>query len=324
MVLGRLLPIVPFLLLALPATARAQRATTRDALARMEETLQMRFEDGVFSTNDLTPAIVVSVAPAFEETRAWYPNAALSSLVKVFGAAGLRSCEACMAPRLFVEDGRLEQNMSPLTTPEIIRLDENSRGTAAPARTAIWLDETPTGVSLRIIDLSNSRIVLAENFDPTQFELARSRRNFSLTRELDRRSRGDAITHTFFDIAIYPGQHFSMDFAEQWGDTNHNLSGVTLSLFDPVIGVGAAYYRVVPQALNIAIGGKVLLSLPTAIVSGISGETTQVLDPLLTGVFIVRVPIASSNYGLVFSASTNGRIGVGVSLMNLSLLPVIP
>lgn len=308
----------------LPTVAFAQRETTRDALARLEETLAMRLEDGGFAQKDVLPAIVVSVNPAFDESRAWYPSAALAALVRVFGSAGLRSCEACMAPRLYVEEGRLEQNTTNLAPSEIVRLDENNRGTAPPARTAIWLDETIEGVSLRVIDLHNSRIVLAENFDPALTAMTRTKRNFSLTRELERRARGEALTHTFMDVTLYPGQHFSLDWTEQWGDTNANLSGVTLSLFDPVIGVGGAYYRVVPRALNIMVGGKVLLSAPTALISSVTGEVNNVIDPLLTGVFVVRLPIATSNYGITFTASTNGRIGLGFSLMNTSTLPIIP
>lgn len=308
----------------LPMTAFAQRETTREALSRFEETLAMRLEDGAFVVKDLTPAIVVSVTPAFEESRAWYPTEALATLVRVFGAASLRSCEACMAPRLYVEEGKLEQFTSSLGTAEITRLDEMSRGSASPARTAIWLDETAEGVSLRIIDLKNSRIVLAENFDPRLTESARTRRTFSLARELDRRARGDSLTHTFIDVALYPGQHVSLDWAEQWGDTNANLSGVSVSLFDPVLGVGVSYYRVVPKALNIMVGAKVLLSVPTAVVTGLAGEPQQIIDPLLTAVFMVRVPIGSSNYGVTLSASTNGQLGVGFSLMNLSWMPFLP
>lgn len=319
-----LLRRLALLALLLPAAAFAQRATTQDALSRMQETLALRMGDGVLSPKDLTPALVVSVAPAYEETRAWYPAAALNALVRVFGAAGLRSCEACMSPRLYVEQGRMEQDLTSLTVPEIVRLDEQTRGTAAPARSAIWLDETPQGVALRIVDLRNSRIVFAQNFDPRLYELTRTHREFTLTEELERRARGDSLTHTFVDAAVYPGQHFSLDFVEQWGDSNHNLSGLTLSLWDPVMGVGAAYYRVVPQALNITVGGQVILSVPTALVSGVNGQVTNVIDPLLTGVFVARLPIADSNYGLLFTASTQGRIGFGISLMNVSLLPVLP
>lgn len=308
----------------LPAVALAQRDTSREALARVEETLALRLEQGEISLKDVAPAIVVSASPAFEESKAWYPTAALQTLVRVFGSAALRSCEACMAPRLYVEEGRLEQFTTALGSAEIIRLDENGRGKAPPARAAIWLDETPEGVSLRIIDLHNSRIVFVQNFDPGLTEMVRTQRNFTLTQELERRARGDSLTHTFLDVTVYPGQHVSLDWVEQWGDTNANLAGLSLSAYDPLIGVGGAYYRVIPSAFNLMVGGKILMSVPNAVVSGISGGPVDFLDPLLTAVFVARMPIASSNYGVTLTASTNGRIGIGISLMNITALPFLP
>lgn len=310
--------------LALPASALAERMTTREALDRLEETLTIRVQDNAFDTDAMVPAIIVSVRPAFEETTTWYPTAATASLLRVFGSAAMRLCEACMAPRTFVEEGRLEQSSSEVSVPEIIRLDEGLRGSAAPARTAIWLDETAQGVSLRIIDLRNGRILVAENVDPSLSEMARTKEMLSLSRELDRRARGDSITQAFFDAILYPKQHVSMDWTDQWGDTNANLSGVSLSFFDPVVGVGGVYYRIVPEAANIAVGGKILLSVPTALVRGVSGEDIDVIDNLLTAVFVMRIPFGRSNYSLSFSLSTNGRLGVGFSLLNMSLLPVLP
>jgi hypothetical protein len=304
--------------------ALAQRDASREALSRLDETLTLRLEDGGLGVKDLLPAMVVSVNPAFEETRTWYPTEALATLVRVFGAGGLRACEACMAPRTYVQEGLVQQVSTNLETAEITRLDEANRGSSAPARTAIWLDETIDGVSLRIIDLQNSRILLAENFDAAMTGQARTRRNLALIRELDRRARGDSITHVFFDVTVYPGQHVSTDWVDQWGDTNANLSGFSLSLYDPVLGVGGSYYRIIPSAFNISVGAKVLMSLPTGIIRGITGDDIDLLDPLLTGVFMVRVPIARSNYGLTFSASTNGELGIGFSLMNFSLLPFLP
>lgn len=308
-----------------PGVALAQRETTRDALVRMEETLELRVQDGTgLSLKDLHPVIVVSVKPAFEETKQWYPTQALTTLVKIFGASGLRSCEACMAPRVFAQDGLLEQNTGDLTTQEIVRLDDVARGKAAPARAAVWLDENADGVSLKVVDLKNGRIVLAENFDATMAEVKRTKKNYSYARELDRRARRDALSHIFVDFTVFPGQHVSIDWTEQWGDTNCNLSGFTFSFFDPVGGVGANYYRVIPQALNLMVGAQLLLSFPTALVRAISPMAGNVIDPLFTGVLVVRLPIASSNFGVVMTLSTNGRFGVGISLLNVTFLPFLP
>lgn len=308
-----------------PTAAFAQNDTSRDALDRLEESLLLRIEREGLSKDNLLPAIVVSVTPAFEETRSWYPTAALGTLIRVFGAANLRACEACMAPRTYVQDnGSVTQSTTSVSADEIAKLDEQYRGNATAARTAIWLDENANGVSLRMIDLANSRILMAENFDPTLAEAAGTRHNYALTEELARRSRGDSVNHAFFDFSIYPNPHMSLDWLEQWGTNNTNLSGLSVSLFDPVLGIGGSYFRVMPSASNITVGGKLLMSFPTAIVRSVAGSDVEVLDPLLTGVLMARIPIARSNFGFIISASTNGRVGLGFSLMNTTFMPFLP
>ncbi len=313
------------LLCLAPAAAFAQRESSRDALMRMEESLQVRLENGAgIVVKDLVPVIVVSVKPAYEETKAWYPTAALASIIRVFGGGQVRSCEACMAPRVYAQDGWLQQSTGDLEAAEIMRLDQIGRGTSAPARAAVWLDENADGVSLKIVDLKNSRIVLAENFDATLSEESRTRNNVAFAREVDRRARGNALVHTFVDFGVFPHQHFSIDWSEQWGDSNCNISGFTFSMFDPVAGIGANYYRVIPQALNLTVGVQVLLSFPTALVKAISNMDQQLIDPLFTGVLVVRMPIAKSNFGVVATFSTNVRFAIGLSLLDISLLPILP
>lgn len=306
-----------------PTLGWAQRETTREALVRLEESLSLKVQDEGLRTAELLPAIVVDVSPAFEQSRTWFPTAALNSLGRVFGSGGLRMCEACLVPRTLVDNGRLEQNVGDLSIPEIVRLDEASRGKSAPARSAMWLQETVSGVSLRIIDLRNARIVLAQNFDPQLQEEARSSANAMVTKELERRQRGDSLAHTFVDIGVLPAQHISLDWSEQWGDTNANLSGFTVAAFDPVLGLGGHYFRVIPQAFNLMVGAKVMFSLPTALVNAVS-PGTNLIDPLITAVLMARLPLFRTNYALELSLSTNGRFTVGISLLNFSLLPFLP
>lgn len=305
--------------------ALAQRDTTREALSRLEASLSVRAtEGGVLPTKDLLPVIIVSTEARFEETRAWYPTQAIATLVRLFGPASVRLCEACMAPRLRVEGGRVEQSSVGLDVPEIVRFDEGVRGKSAPARAAIWLDETVRGVSLRIVDLSNSRVVLAENFDDARTDAEALKRNAWALKEEERRARGDALTHTFIDIAVLPSQHISFDWCEQWGDTNANLAGVSVSAFDPVLGVGGSYFRIIPEAFNLTVGAKVHVSLITALARALSPDLQSIIDPLFTATLVVRWPIFKTNFGLVATLSTNGRVALGISLLNVSLLPVLP
>ncbi len=311
--------------LALAPSAWAGREATQESLDRLQETFATRAEEAGVHVKDLLPAIVVSVAPAYEQTRAWYPTAALNAISRVLGAAAVRWCAACEAPRTDVAKGRLEQSSGPVALAEIARLDEGMRGSSPPARSAIWLDETPQGVSLRVVDLRTGRIAMAELLDPRLSRRARTEVNFNLSRELDRRARGDSLTQLFVDLVLFPGQHISLDWTEQWGDTNANLSGLTLSLVDPFLGVGGVYYRAIPEAFNLLVGAQLSVSIPIALVQAFSkSDQTLLGDNLVTLTGMVRIPIGRSNYGIVASLSTNGRFGVGISLMNVSILPVLP
>ena len=66
------------------------------------------------------------------------------------------------------------------------------------------------------------------------------------------------------------------------------------------------------------------MSLPTALTKSLANTGGGVIDPLITGVALARLPFGRSNYGLCASVSTNGVFGVGISLMNIRILPVLP
>ncbi|MCB9761286.1 MAG: hypothetical protein H6739_15700 [Alphaproteobacteria bacterium] len=313
------------LLSLLVGVALAGPSTTRDALDRLEEVLELRIDDGRLPADKVRPAIVVSVQPRYEESADWFAASALEVLQGALGEGSLRLCEACMVPRVYAQDGNLAYQAGPLTLEEIKQLDANNRGDAPPARSAIWLDEHRGGVAIRVVELETGQVLFAQNVDPTLVEVRNSGRMYTLSEEMERRARGDGLTQGFLDVALYPGQHVSWDVTDQWGKTNQNLTGVTLSLFDPVIGIGMAHHRVT-RLYNVSVGAKLIFSLPTAVVASVSEEFGDegVFDPLLTGVAIVRVPFGRSNYGAVLCASTNGQIGLGISLMNIRLLPVLP
>ncbi len=306
-----------------PGLASAEPAATRDALDRLEEILEMRQEDGLLDKRDVLPTILVSAAPRYEASQGWYLVQALGTLTRVFGKGTVRVCEACMRPRTRVEDGRLEQTSGPVSLDEIIRLDDRFRGDSARAKTAIWIDENASGVAIRIADLRSARIVFAQNIDPDLREYQGSARSFRLSAEIERRSRGESLTHAFFDLALYPGQHVSIEWADQWGETNANLSGVVLSFFDPVFGIGASYGRAT-EFLNTVVGVQAILSIPTVVAESQTDEDVELLDPTFTGALVVRVPFGNSNYAALLVVSTNGEVGLGISLLNTSIIPVLP
>jgi hypothetical protein len=303
-------------------TALAGEQTTREALDRLDELLELRISEGVLSADLVLPTVLVSAQPRYAESAPWFPTRAIEVVQGAFGTSGLRLCEACTQPRAWVEDGALIYQTGPVGLDEIIRLDDQIRGNAPAARTAIWIDEQRGGVSVRIVDLHTGRVLFAQNVDPSLVEYENTQRMYTLSEELERRARGDSLTQGFVDFGLYPGQHISIDWTDQWGETNSNLTGISLSVLDPVVGLGVSHYHRIPF-FNVLLGGKLLVSLPTAVARSLGGGGSFV-DPMLTGVAVGRVPFGRSNYGACVTLSTNGQLGLGLSLLNVSLLPVRP
>ncbi len=308
--------------------AHAQRAETEQGLARFEETLQPKVDEGELSARGVGPVLVVGAKSAYESTRSWFPAAALQSTVRVFGGRNVRLCEACMGARVRSEGRRLEYNTA-LTLSDVARLDADIRGQGAPAKSALWFEETPGGVAVRLVNIANGQILFAGNFDGAQTERVRSAEVYNLSTELGRRLRGDSLTHVIIDIGLVPNQHINLDVSEQFGPYNLNLAGLTLSAIDPVVGLGIHYYRVIPLLWDFTIGVQLIASVPTAVATAISsglgeGPVDGLIDPLLTGVLVARFPIPQTNFGVLATASTNFQFTVGISLLNVSFLPFLP
>jgi hypothetical protein len=310
--------------LALGPRALAGPPETRASLDRLGEVLDLRLQDGTLDRDRLLPAVVVSARARTDDSAAWFSTRAIEVLQQRLGPDDLRLCEACAAPRVWVEDGRMTWSAGAATLDEVAALDARLRGDAPPARSAIWLDEQAAGVSVRVVELSTGRVLLAQNLDPDLTERARTERTHTWSAEVERRARGDSLTQAFVDLSLFPRQHIALDWTDQWGRTNANFSGVTLTLIDPIVGVGAVHYRRL-RPLNTQVGAKLVLALPTAILQNVGGDFDgDLLDPLVTAVGVVRVPFGRSNYGAIATLSTNGAFGLGVSLLNVHLLPVIP
>jgi hypothetical protein len=310
------------LLLLLPATAaHAQRAETSEALDRLRDVLEPVVQDGVLA--GVSPILVVSARPAFESTRSWFPTAAVVALGDAVGRANLRACEACMNPRATMRDGAFVYAAGTLSLAEIVAIDSDMRGAAAPAMAAAWIDETDGGIAIRIISLSTGRILYAENLDGQLRARERTARTIRFTDDQERRLRGESLTHVAIDIGLLPGQHISLDVLDQFGDKNLDLAGISVSAIDPILGVGGAYYRVIPEAFNLTLGLQALVAIPTAAGNAL-GLEGELIDPLLTGVLVARWPIPNSGFGVLATASTNGTLTIGVSLLNVSFLPVLP
>lgn len=315
MVLSRLPSAIVLLFLALQSlSARAQSQNLKLSLERMEEVLRLRMEESVFTVNDVSPMIVVSVAPYFEESKASYANFAVASLQRVFPTSGIRVCTPCMTPQTTQDSRRLEMRIGAPTLEEIREIDSRYRKDAPEAKAAVWLDETKEGVTLRIVDLQTARVVYADNVNPNLVWTQRSSRNFDRARDIHSRLRGQSLSHKIYDFGIYPGPSFALDLVEQWGSGNEHLSGISFSLYNPTLGIGASYGRAFSEFANTMIGGKVHVGVVEAIGRSLTKSDTNLLGPLITYTGFVRVPVPSfGNYGVYAFVNSQSSFGLGIT-----------
>jgi len=313
--------------------AFAQRATTDGALARAREALQQAQRDGAVPVDVFV--LLVSARPAFADTRASYPAAAAAVVVDVFGARQVRACDACMNPRLVEGPRGLRYDTGELTLTDVLALDAAARGSAPGARLGIWLDETPAGVALRVVDLGTGGLLLARHLEPGLSTLQRSARHVTVTEDIQRRLRGDSLTHVHWNLGLYPGQHVGLELLDQFGPERRELAGLSLTLLNPLAGVGGAYHHVFPEAWNVAIGAKVIVGIPGLVIETINDQTgsdadfTAFIGGPVTAMATAQLPIFDTNYAVFAFAGLHlprfsPTVGVGVSLLNVHVLPILP
>jgi hypothetical protein len=321
------------LCLVTTTTALAQRASTDGGLARAREAILEAQRDGGVPTDVVV--LLVSAKPAYVETRASFPAAAAAVLVDVFGSGRVRACEACMNPRVVEGTAGVRYDTGETTLADVLALDAATRGPAPAARLGAWLDETPTGVALRLVDLADGSVLLSRHLEPGLDTVIRSARQVTVTEDIRRRLRGDSLTHVHWNLGLYPGQHLSLELLDQFGPTRADLAGLSLTLLNPLLGVGGAYQRIFPEAWNLAVGGKVIVGIPGLVVEALNQQLDSdinlatIIGGPVTLMATAQLPIFDTNYAVFAFAGVHvpsflPSAGIGISLLNVHVLPILP
>lgn len=311
----------------------AQRATTEGGLARAREAIAEAQRDGGVPGDVVV--LLVSARPAFTETKASFPAAATAVVVEAFGARQVRACDACMNPRLVQGESSLLYETGEAGLQTLLALDAGARGSAPAARLALWLDETPAGVALRIVDLADGAVLLSRHLEPGLDTRQRSARHVSVTEDIERRLRGDSLTHVHWNLGLYPGQHLGLELLDQFGPQRQDMAGLSLTLINPVAGIGGAYQRVFPEAWNVTVGAKVIIGIPGLVIQTLNDQTganadfTNFIGGPVTAMASAQLPIFDTNYAVFAFAGLHlprfsPSVGVGISLLNVHVLPILP
>ena len=282
---------------------------------------------------DASPVFVIfRLQDAGEETL--FAQTLLDALSEVFEEDELRVCLPCSLPRTRFRNDGVEHTSAFPAMNEIRRLDKQMRGPGTVARTALFVQELGQQIALQAYAISDGTVVLSEVFPRKKVSKTISTERLSHRSAVQQKARGWTLSHWFNDVIVYPNPHIAIDVVDQIGKQRNHLFGVSTSLWNPLLGVGVSYHYVMPNFWNATIGGKLLMSLPTLVLSGIVPDAAAgaVIDPTFTPMVIARVPIpytplavsAMASMALDFGAIRAPQVGIGLSMMDFPPALLLP
>jgi hypothetical protein len=268
-------------------------------------------------TLQVTPILVAPPQPYWQESKSDFAASVMETLTHVFTHSGdLIWCTQCYENRVYMsDDNRAVIQNGELSLSDLARL--RKQPAYAAAKSVLITRETPAGIEVRLLAVDDGRILYTGLADSTK-NLEDVQPPLRLARELDRRVRGESLTYVGLDVGIYPQSLAQLKFLEQWGSRNQNLSGFVISGYNPTGALGVTYVYMLPfWQRRITAGATVFYNF-----SGMFQSSSSNSADALTGQLMVSYAVSGS-YGFFVSASTEGKLSVGVNLMNPVLFPFL-
>lgn len=204
-----------------------------------------------------------------------------------------------------------------------------------PSETNMTIIENDFGFVYRLSSTSNSQIVDAGTITEGPSLENRSEKKFSYYKNQERQYENRSIYHSMFDFAIYPNPHIAWSYLEQWGEYNEYLSGFSLSIAGPGLGLGVGLFKALSSNPKLLIGTKVYANVFNVLQRTITGDTDSeeeeseeededeeergppdgvISDNLMTLTIQVRYELLDNGrLGLIAFANTDASFGVGFS-----------
>jgi len=328
----RRLGLLLTLIMCLPAHALFGR--TQADLRALED--RLRYEFGASGERradrdpnvSITPILIAPPQAYWQESKEDFAPAVMESLSHVFKNSGdMIQCALCYENRVYLtNDNRMVTQTGELGIADLARLRQNPAYKAA--KSVMTIEETPSGISVRVVSVDDGRILYAGVADSTK-TLSDAEAPLRLARELDRRARGEALSYVNFDIGFWPDATVQLKFLEQWGSRNQHMSGFVISGFNPTGALGVNYTYMLPwfdRHMTASATGFYKLQSMFSNNNGNSDTSTSSTgrnsDASVVGELKVGYAFSGS-YGMFVSGNTDGFVSIGISLMNPVLFPFL-
>ncbi len=301
-----------FALLGGSPSAIAGETLPTEAMLRLEERLREQREDGLLPVHRMQTLVIASVVSDKNNTQV-LTNALAQTLGRAL-AIKVMICDSCAA-------GLIQSGERTIYESGFVDLDRVRAAYDTWPEAALWAEASGPLLSIRIVSVRDGEVLFADTIDPRVDWSARSVRSFSLSRLNERKARGEVILHTQYDIGLLPlagSPHIGWSLMQQWGSSNQYLSGFSLNLSDPILGIGVNWFRVMPGLSNSLLGFKLMASLPrlmTEALSRGSKNNSPIEDKPVSLIGMIKFPMFGPPEKFYFNAyvSTNGSIGLGLS-----------
>jgi len=292
--------------------ANAMLEETSGDLLVLEDALQNAVSGNGGMMPDLIPMLVATPVHLYTESKSDFAPAVWAIFKKLIPNPGdLIQCNNCNMQRMHLgKQHTISIESGELSLEDLLDLARDKRYQGV--KSVAFTKETPSGIELKILRLSDGAILFQYLADG-RLELNRARPKLGLIKEYERRERGESLSYIFMDLGVYPTGLFHVSFLEQWGSLNQHISGVTLSLVNPEIALGASYRYMLPFNRKMTASAQVFFPLASVFQKGASSQALSAAVGLQGAV--------SSTFGVFFWLSSSGSLSIGFSLYNPILFP---
>lgn len=311
-----LLCILP-LLAAQPSLAMLGQ--TFSDLNVLEDTIRTRLEDESGLRKAMFPMLLATPLHHWQESRADFAAGVTKTLTTVAGPENvIIACTDCDAWRVNVaRSNQLQIHNGELSLSELAGLRTIPK--YGEARSMAVVRETPAGVEMKVISIEDGRILFYALADSSR-NLDDSKPFLNYARERDRRLNGESLSYVFVNMGLYPNGLFQLEFVEQWGSYNQHISGIGLSLFNPVFSLGVVYHYMFPSLKRLHVSGALYYPLQNALTDAVS-EDEQLADSFV-GQAMIQYAFANS-YAVFAAVSSEGNLSLGFNFYNPLFLPFV-
>lgn len=316
----KIIGIITLLFISELASARTQ-AEKLNLINKMFTILYEKVEDADLRYESIFPITVVRIESQDDDVDkiiSYIPTKAPDGKL-----ADINICYECI-------NGSLE-----LSNDEI-RFDKGGDLVKKRTKTNMTIIENDFGFVYRITSTKDSLIVDAGTIATGISLENRTEKKFSYYKNQERQFEGRGIYHSMFDLAIYPNPHIAWNYLEQWGEYNEYLSGFSLSIAGPGLGLGGAIFKALPSKPKFLVGAKLYANLFNVLQRTVTGDTGSeeeeqeseedeedeergppdgvLSDNLVTLAIQVRYELLDNGrLGLIAFANTDLQFGIGLS-----------